>query len=84
MTEKRLLGQLKRKRAEALERVVHDHGDNLLILAFTLVDDPDESFALVHDLLSSLWENGFDHATHPLHTYLYNELRLWADFWQSK
>ena len=78
MNEKKLIKGLKKRRAEALLQVVRDHGDNLLIFAFTLMADPEESYILVHDVLLSLWEKSFAEVALPLHTFLYNQVRAAA------
>lgn len=75
MKEEKLLCRLHRYDRRALRLVCAEHGENMLLLAFTILNDPEEANILVRDLLLTLWEQGFPGAHPPLHTYLYDQVR---------
>lgn len=78
MTEGKLLQRLRKRKLDALLYLVKEHGDDLLIFAYTILNDPDRAFVMVYDVLLTLWDRGFPDARAPLHTYLYDRLRAAA------
>ena len=71
-----LLEGLKNKNIKAFAKLYKEYSEDLLLLAFTLVNDPLLSNRAVDNLFIALWEKKvFDDITPPLHHFLYSELR---------
>ncbi len=71
-----LLEELQLKNIQAFARFYNEYSKDLLILAFTILEDAPLSTKKVDELFTRLWEeNKFDIIKPPIHNYLYTELR---------
>lgn len=73
--ENKILQRIRKHDRKALLRASEEHAENMVILAYTILRDPEEANVLVRDLLLTLWEQGFPGARSPLHRYLYDRVR---------
>lgn len=74
-----LLEGLKRRNVHAFIRLYREYSEDLLVLAFTLTDDPILSSQAVDMLFTDLWEKGsFTDIAPPIHHFLYSELRQYC------
>ncbi|MES1216892.1 MAG: hypothetical protein ABUT20_15360 [Bacteroidota bacterium] len=71
-----LLEELKKKDVRAFAKLYNDYSGDLLVLAFSLLNDAPQAIQNVDELFINLWEgNKFENITPPIHNYLYNEIR---------
>ncbi|MFT3822371.1 MAG: hypothetical protein QM731_00575 [Chitinophagaceae bacterium] len=71
-----LLQRLKNKEVGAFEELSKEYSEDLLLLAYTILKNPEDSAKAVECLFTALWEREqFDDVTPPLHHFLYRELK---------
>lgn len=73
--ETKILHRLKKKDRKALLHAIEEHAENMVILAFTILNDSEDANIVVRDLLCTLLERGFPGLCLPLHTYFYEQVR---------
>ena len=76
LDEHKLLEELKRKDIQAFARFHSEYSNDLLIFAFTLLEDAPLAIKKVDELFLSMWEeNKLDNIELPIYNYLCQELR---------
>lgn len=71
-----LLQRLKDKDPDAFVQLSNDYSEDLLLLAYTIVRNSEQSTLAVEYLFAQLWEGDhFNDVTPPLHHFLYKELK---------
>ncbi|HWK04996.1 MAG TPA: hypothetical protein VNS58_15245 [Puia sp.] len=74
--EKALLTKLKNKEIQAFKRFYEEYSEDLLIVAFCLLESVSLAIKAVDDLFERLWmEATFESIDPPIHRFLYRELR---------
>jgi len=74
--EKALLTKLKNKEIQAFKRFYEEYSEDLLIVAFCLLENVSLAIKAVDDLFERLWmEATFESIDPPIHRFLYRELR---------
>jgi hypothetical protein len=74
--ERALLAALKSKDIKAFKRFYKEYSDDLLILAFSLLENAGLAIRAVDELFERLWvDEKFEYIDPPIHRFLYKELR---------
>jgi hypothetical protein len=74
--ERALLKALGRRDIKAFIRLYKDYGEDILILAYSLLQDSDEAARKVDQLFERLWEEAdFEKVEPPIYRYLAEEMR---------
>jgi DNA-directed RNA polymerase specialized sigma24 family protein len=74
--EKALLSKLKSKDIRAFKRFYKEYSDDLLILAYSLLENAALAIAAVDELFERLWIDAkFEYIDPPIHRFLTAELR---------
>ena len=75
-TEQQLLNKLKSRDIQAFKQFYKEYSDDLLILAFSLLDNASLAIRTVDELFERLWVDAkFDSIDPPIHKFLYAELK---------
>lgn len=73
--ERELLKQLENKEIKAFRRFYKEYSDDLLILAYMLLESNTLAIKAVDDLFERLWlEEKFEYIEPPIHKFLVSEL----------
>lgn len=74
--EKFLLSRLKSRDIKAFKRLYKEYSDDLLILAYSLLENATLAINAVDELFERLWMDAkFDYIDPPIHRFLSAELR---------
>ncbi|HEX9512951.1 MAG TPA: hypothetical protein VF939_20820 [Puia sp.] len=74
--EKALLTKLKNKEVKAFKHLYKEYSEDLLILAFCLLENVSLAISAVDELFERLWMDAtFECIDPPIHHFLYRELR---------
>ena len=74
--EKALLKALERREIRAFMKLYQDYGEDLLILAYMLLQNSRLAALTVDIFFEDLWQNGqFDKIRPPIYKYLVEEIR---------
>lgn len=74
--EKALLTQLKNKDIKAFKRFYNEYAEDLLIVAFCLLENVGQAIRTVDELFERLWmDAAFECIDPPIHRFLYTELK---------
>ena len=75
-TEKALLDKLRSRDIKAFKLFYKEYSDDLLIVAFSLLENASLAIRAVDELFERLWmEANFEYIDPPIHRFLYAELR---------
>ena len=75
-TEQALLMKLRNKDIKAFKLFYKEYSDDLLILAYSLLENASLAIRAVDELFEHLWMDAkFEAIDPPIHLYLYTELR---------
>jgi hypothetical protein len=70
-----LIGQLQASRVEAFKTLCYKYSEDMILLAYGMLEDSEQANRIVCDILQRLMSNGCKNATPPLHRFLYGEIR---------
>ena len=71
-----IIYQLQQQNIKAFKTLCCDYAEDMIILAYILLEDSNRANQVVDDLLLRLYaEEGFRNATVPLHRYLFQEVK---------
>lgn len=74
--EQALLKALAKRDIKAFIQLYKDYGEDLLILAYSMLEDPKKAEQMVDNFFEDLWEKAdFEHIELPLYRYLATEMR---------
>lgn len=74
--ERELLRQLANKEIRAFRQFYKEYSEDLLIFAYTLLDNNVMAISVVEELFERLWvESRWDRIEPPIHAYLFGELQ---------